>query len=76
IPRPPNAFILYRQDKQPELLEQLQATCSKSLNSKDMSILIGRMWKEESAEEKQRYKNMSSQIKREHQEKYPNFKYS
>ncbi|KAI9290496.1 sequence-specific DNA-binding high mobility group box protein, partial [Neoconidiobolus thromboides FSU 785] len=70
IPRPANAFILYRKDKHKEI-----SSTNKMADNKKISQIIGRMWKHEGFEVKQRYLEMAEAEKSIHKTKYPNYKY-
>lgn len=70
IPRPPNAFILYRKSKQSSL-----SALDEEISNNDASKLIGKMWHNESEAEKQRWHQMAIQKKLEHMQLYPEYKY-
>ncbi|WBW72328.1 M-specific HMG-box DNA-binding transcription factor Mc at silenced MAT2 locus [Schizosaccharomyces osmophilus] len=69
-PRPPNAFILYRKEKQSLLSET-----NPGMTNAEVSKLVGQLWKEESNEVKLKYFKMSECYKTEHEKLYPNYKY-
>ncbi|KIY70076.1 high mobility group box, partial [Cylindrobasidium torrendii FP15055 ss-10] len=72
--RPENAFILFRMN----MCTQINATKpegSKPNREADLSKTISKHWKELSPEEKQVWKDMAAEKKREHQQQYPNYKY-
>ncbi|PVV05116.1 hypothetical protein BB560_000367 [Smittium megazygosporum] len=69
-PRPPNSFILYRKDKQEEVIKN-----NPGVSNKEISCIIGSMWKSESKEVKERYRISSEDEKKKHKKLYPNYKY-
>ncbi|KZZ87685.1 mating type transcriptional activator [Ascosphaera apis ARSEF 7405] len=71
IPRPPNAFILYRQRYHPVVKAE-----HPEFHNNQISILLGKQWKAESMETKAEFKAMAEDIKRKHAEEYPNYQYA
>ncbi|KAL1959620.1 hypothetical protein VTO42DRAFT_1655 [Malbranchea cinnamomea] len=71
IPRPPNAFILYRQHHHP-----LIKAAHPEYHNNDISVLLGKKWKAETAETKAHFKALADEIKRKHAEKHPNYQYA
>ncbi|ORX68888.1 mating-type m-specific polypeptide mc, partial [Basidiobolus meristosporus CBS 931.73] len=71
IPRPANCFFLFRREKQSEIFAS-----NPGITNMEVSRIIGKMWKNISAEEKSKYQWMAEQIKLDHQQKYPDYKYS
>lgn len=84
VPRPPNAWILYRSEKSQEIKDwraQLQESRGENLNGKgtktsrqrqaDMSREIAQMWKCESPQVKEHYVRLSEQMRQEHRRRYP-----
>ncbi|KAI5290442.1 hypothetical protein KEM54_001531 [Ascosphaera aggregata] len=71
IPRPPNAFILYRQHYHPIVKAQ-----NPSFHNNDISKLLGEQWRAESAQRKAEYKALAEQIKKRHAEEYPDYQYA
>ncbi|CAG8644458.1 8980_t:CDS:2, partial [Dentiscutata erythropus] len=69
-PRPPNAFILYRRSKQPDIV-----AANKGISNKEVSILLGKMWHKESLEEKTKFQCQAEAEKLEHMKKYPGYKF-
>ncbi|KAF9261283.1 HMG-box, partial [Marasmius fiardii PR-910] len=66
IPRPPNAFILYR------------AVMLRQLSKKPQSALsqeIGKMWKSLDAEERRKWYDLAEEAKQQHSLAYPGYKY-
>ncbi|KAI9329424.1 hypothetical protein BDR26DRAFT_872562 [Obelidium mucronatum] len=72
IPRPPNAFILYRSDNQPKLV---QSFVGQGKSSRDFSALIGLMWKEATPAVKDHYQALAAERMKDHREKFPGYKY-
>ncbi|KAF9003829.1 HMG-box, partial [Hymenopellis radicata] len=66
VPRPPNAFILFRQE-----YVRLHAT-QKTLQS-NMSKDAGEAWRALSDEDKQYYKDLAAVEKEKHMAKYPDY---
>jgi RNA binding exosome subunit len=62
-PRPLNCFLLYRMDKQKEILDKCEGA-----NHRDMSKIIAKWWKEATDEEKAPYKKKASEEKKKHAE--------
>ncbi|KAJ3161093.1 hypothetical protein HDU86_007714 [Geranomyces michiganensis] len=71
IPRPSNSFITYRMDKQHEVLAQHSGA-----NNKDISVIIGDMWRNESEPVKEYYRQKAALGRKEHALKYPHYKYT
>ncbi|KAJ1976308.1 hypothetical protein H4R34_004028 [Dimargaris verticillata] len=71
VGRPHNSFILYRKDKQKEITQK-----TPNINQKVVSKMIGQMWKAESKEVKDYYAKQAEIHKKEHMEKYPDYKYT
>ncbi|KAL6711354.1 slightly ste11-like protein [Coniothyrium glycines] len=70
IPRPRNAFILYRQHHQTAIIAR-----NPSLNNPDISKIIGEQWKAESEEQKKIWQDLAQEEKVRHQEQYPDYRY-
>ena len=70
-PRPPNAFILYRKDKQSGI-----AIANLGITNNDISRIIGQMWRNETESVRQQYQALAERVKAEHRIKFPNYKYS
>lgn len=62
IPRPLNCFLIYRLEKQREIV----AKCA-GANHRDISKLIAKWWQEASEEEKRPFREMARLSKLEHQ---------
>ncbi|WEW57504.1 hypothetical protein PRK78_002971 [Emydomyces testavorans] len=71
VPRPPNAFILYRQHHHP-----LIKAAHPEYHNNDISILLGKKWKSETAETKAHFKALADEIKRKHAEDHPDYQYA
>jgi len=87
VPRPPNAFILYRQHHHPIVKKQnpnihnnqicesfSQVSCRSHANS-FAAVIIGNMWKNEDDAIKATYKNKAEEVKRMHVEAHPEYQY-
>ncbi|KAM5351933.1 hypothetical protein ACJ41O_004656 [Fusarium nematophilum] len=70
IPRPRNAFILYRQHHQAEVVAH-----NPNLSNPEISKIIGEQWKEESEEVKSNWKALADKEKQNHQRLYPDYRY-
>ncbi|KIW14261.1 hypothetical protein PV08_07043 [Exophiala spinifera] len=71
VPRPPNAFILYRK-KHHALLKAVQP----DLPNNDISIILGKQWKQESEGVKNYFKTMAEIIKVQHAKANPGYQYT
>jgi hypothetical protein len=76
IPRPPNAWILYRQAKSKEIREELMNApggrpLPQSLASKD----IAERWKNEAPEVRAQFEHLAELEKRRHAQMYPNYRF-
>ncbi|KAJ2760969.1 hypothetical protein IWQ56_005362, partial [Coemansia nantahalensis] len=69
-PRPPNAFILYRKAKQAEVIRE-----NPGVSNKDVSCIIGQMWKAEEPAVQDKYRELAEIEKKKHKEMHPNYKY-
>ncbi|KAL9586841.1 MAG: hypothetical protein Q9212_000659 [Teloschistes hypoglaucus] len=70
VPRPRNAFILYRQHHQAGVVAQFP-----NLPNPEISKRIGDQWRASPPEEKAHWKGLAEQEKVLHQSKYPDYKY-
>ncbi|GBC04468.1 hypothetical protein RclHR1_00570024 [Rhizophagus clarus] len=68
IPRPPNAFIIYRREM------KAKHDFSKKTEA-DISREVGEMWRKESDDVKDFYFKLADHAKKRHKEKYVNYKY-
>jgi hypothetical protein len=84
IPRPENAFILFRKDAVQKIrlanAEPPRTTSGKGEKGKrqrqaDMSKSISHLWKSLSREERAIWEEMAAKIKREHEAKHPEYRY-
>ncbi|PGG95037.1 hypothetical protein AJ79_10305 [Helicocarpus griseus UAMH5409] len=71
IPRPPNAFILYRQHHHP-----LVKASHPEYHNNEISVLLGNKWKAESAETKAHFKALADEMKIQHAKDHPNYQYA
>src|ERR1043166_8260384 len=69
-PRPPNAFILYRQAKLDDVIAN-----NVNLTSAQISKVISEMWWRENEEEKFQWEKRADRIKLKHMQDYPDFVY-
>jgi hypothetical protein len=69
-PRPPNAFILYRRSKQPDIVAK-----NEGISNNEVSKQVGEMWHKEPLEEKMKFQRLADAAKMEHMKKYPEYKY-
>ncbi|KAK8086731.1 HMG box protein [Apiospora phragmitis] len=70
VPRPRNAFILYRQHYQ-----AIVAARNPGLANPDISKLIGEQWREQPEEVKDSWKRLAEEEKIRHQRQYPDYRY-
>ncbi|ROW16997.1 hypothetical protein VPNG_01176 [Cytospora leucostoma] len=70
VPRPRNAFILYRQHHQAGVVVKYPG-----LANPDISKIIGELWREEPEEVKNYWKRLAEEEKARHQRQYPQYKY-
>ncbi|RFU77035.1 mat1-2-1 [Trichoderma arundinaceum] len=70
IPRPPNAYILYRKDR-----HNIVKAANPGITNNEISQILGRAWNQESREMRQKYKEMSEEIKLALLEKHPDYQY-
>ncbi|KAH7102589.1 hypothetical protein BKA62DRAFT_699174 [Auriculariales sp. MPI-PUGE-AT-0066] len=73
IPRPLNAFMIYRRDQ----IVRLRQARSPLINTpaRDLSKLVGAAWKAEPEEVQERYRQLSDQAAMDHKLRYPDYKY-
>ncbi|KAK4442245.1 high mobility group box domain-containing protein, partial [Podospora aff. communis PSN243] len=69
--RPPNAFILYRKDKHPELKKLYP-----EIHNNEISVMAGSMWKSETQETRDKYHAKAMTIKKAFLSEMPNYKYT
>ncbi|KAK7428970.1 hypothetical protein QQZ08_004482 [Neonectria magnoliae] len=70
IPRPPNAYILYRKDR-----HRMLKASQPGISNNDISRVLGRAWNQESAEVRLKYKLRADEIKQALIERHPDYKY-
>ncbi|PCH00847.1 High mobility group, superfamily [Penicillium occitanis (nom. inval.)] len=70
IPRPRNAFILYRQHYQGAVVQQ-----NPGLANPEISKIIGEQWRALPAESKDQWKALAEAEKARHQQQYPDYRY-
>ncbi|KAF7728427.1 hypothetical protein EC973_006105 [Apophysomyces ossiformis] len=70
VKRPPNCFILFRKDMQKKIV----ALCP-GANHRDISTVCAKYWREMTEEDKTVYKKMAEDVKQEHLEKNPGYRY-
>ncbi|KAJ5605648.1 hypothetical protein N7510_008429 [Penicillium lagena] len=70
IPRPRNAFILYRQHYQAVVVAH-----NPGLANPEISKIIGEQWRSLSEEEKAKWKALAEEEKARHQQQYPDYRY-
>ncbi|QLQ80509.1 hypothetical protein HG537_0D05090 [Torulaspora globosa] len=78
IPRPRNAFILFRQHLHQSLFSEHKASLNSLGSFKNNSLVsreIGKRWKALSPEEKKYWQDLASTEKALHRQKYPDYKY-
>lgn len=71
VPRPPNAFILYRQHWHPHYKQH-----NKDMHNNDISKELGRRWKNEPDSVKDNYKKLAEELKAKHAALYPDYQYA
>ncbi|KAL4251413.1 SOX/SOX-like transcription factor [Abortiporus biennis] len=71
IPRPPNAFMLFRAD----FVRQKHVPGSIETNHGSLSKIIGTCWRQLPLEEKRVWESKAKKAKAEHREKYPNYRF-
>ncbi|KAK2731783.1 hypothetical protein FQN57_003172 [Myotisia sp. PD_48] len=70
IPRPRNAFILFRQHYQASVVAQ-----HPGLANPEISKIIGERWRSLPNDAKQDWKNLAEEEKARHQQQYPDYRY-
>ncbi|PWY67507.1 mating-type HMG-box protein MAT1-2 [Aspergillus heteromorphus CBS 117.55] len=71
VPRPPNAFILYRQHHHPQLKE-----AHPNLSNNEISIILGKQWKAESEDVRVGFRSLADDLKKKHAEAHPDYQYT
>ncbi|PIL34037.1 hypothetical protein GSI_03746 [Ganoderma sinense ZZ0214-1] len=75
IPRPPNAWILYRGDRLGEW-KAARSPNDPPVKQADISRLIGKRWREEDDAIKLQYEKRAAIAKADHKKRYPDYKYN
>lgn len=70
VPRPRNAFILYRQHFQGQVIAQ-----NPGLANPEISKIIGAQWRDQPVEVKNDWKRLAEEEKLRHQRQYPDYRY-
>ncbi|KAJ1325073.1 HMG box factor [Microdochium nivale] len=70
VPRPRNAFILYRQHHQANV-----ASNNPGLANPEISKLIGEQWRDQADDVKDSWKRLAEEEKIRHQQQYPDYRY-
>ncbi|KAI0948001.1 hypothetical protein AcW1_009620 [Taiwanofungus camphoratus] len=71
IPRPPNAFMLFRAD----FVRQKHVPGSIETNHGSLSKIIGNCWRALPLESKRVWENLAKKAKAEHRERYPDYRF-
>ncbi|KIX92587.1 uncharacterized protein Z520_11763 [Fonsecaea multimorphosa CBS 102226] len=71
VPRPPNAFILYRAKHHPMLKDE-----KPTLSNNEISVILGKKWREESEQVKTHFKEMADKLKAQHAAQNPGYQYA
>ncbi|CAK7235669.1 hypothetical protein SBRCBS47491_009374 [Sporothrix bragantina] len=71
IPRPPNAWIIYRSQKSKEIRKELPHATAGYI-----STVVSRMWKLEPRQTRLWYNAKAAELHRLHKEMYPSYKYN
>lgn len=72
IPRPLNAFFIYRRD----VNKKMKATSKQSHQQADVSKAVAAQWQEEPPEVRMEYQQLAKEAQEEHQRMYPNYRYN
>lgn len=72
IPRPRNAFILFRQKHHQSVLEE----STEAKTNPEVSRELGRRWRALSTEDRDYWKNLAEEEKKNHAKRYPNYRYT
>nr|QEJ80709.1 putative MAT1-2-1 protein [Teratosphaeria gauchensis] len=70
VPRPPNAFIIYRKEWHPKVVAE-----NPGLHNNAISVIIGDKWRAESDEVREEYKRKAEDAKRQHELDHPGYQY-
>lgn len=72
IPRPLNAFFIYRRD----VNRKMKATSKQSHQQADISKAVAQQWQEEPPDVRMKYQHLAKEAQEEHQRMYPNYRYN
>lgn len=72
IPRPRNAFILFRQKYHQLVLDE----STEAKTNPEVSRELGRRWRALSPQEREHWLNLAEEEKKNHAKKYPNYRYT
>nr|CAD59615.3 putative mating type protein MAT-2 [Colletotrichum musae] len=70
VPRPPNAYILYRKER-----HQIVKNKRPDITNNEISQILGRCWNMETSEVRLYYKKKADEIKEEHKRLHPDYQY-
>ncbi|KAJ4201050.1 hypothetical protein NW767_007185 [Fusarium falciforme] len=70
VPRPPNAYILYRKER-----HHLVKSMHPGITNNEISQILGRCWNLENRATRAEYKVRADEVKRLHYEKHPDYQY-
>nr|ALI93548.1 MAT1-2-1 [Hypocrella siamensis] len=70
IPRPPNAYILYRKERHKEVKE-----ANPGITNNEISQILGRAWNKEGGDIREKYKDMAERVKQALLKKHPDYRY-
>ncbi|TKA60150.1 hypothetical protein B0A55_12861 [Friedmanniomyces simplex] len=70
VPRPPNAFIIYRKDWHSTVVAQ-----NPGVHNNSISVIIGEKWRGESKEVREIYRGKAEDAKRQHELNHPEYQY-
>lgn len=71
IPRPPNAFIIYRAQFHSHMKQR-----NPEMHNNEISKVLGKQWKDEPDHVKDKYRKMALEVKARHAIEYPNYQYA
>nr|AKG96281.1 putative MAT1-2-1 mating type protein [Knightiella splachnirima] len=70
VPRPPNAFILYRQQHHPLIRDQ-----NPGMHNNQISVILGAQWRGADNQTRQYFQNMAKVLKIKHLKEHPEYSY-
>lgn len=71
VPRPPNAFIIYRAQFHPHMKQH-----NPQMHNNEISKALGERWKNEPENVKEKYRRMALEVKAKHAAQHPNYQYA